>query len=1039
MKHYGCAGRGRVWVTAVTVLSAAGVVALAQEADQAFLDLPYAAGFVEEAARADGIDPAAVRLAHVVRNAASMATSDGRLLLPAGTTFDALDFDDRGVAHVRLTFPADAAGLTIEPLQAATISHVVQNALGDGREINGIAVQARIADGPYRWLGEYGPRDEARPEQDVREALPPPQAEQSAEGSETEATAERLGGVGSNANGQPAGALSGVVVFCSAGHGWTAGTSSWFLQRPLLLDMVEDYGNLEQLNYFVNYLYNAGAVVVPFRPIGYQTAEIVLDNDDAGVTYTGSWSNSVATAEYYENGVTPSGVPYRFASANATETATARYTPSIPQADFYPVYCWTRDGTDRTTQIYRVQHPGGTAQVTIDHRRVGKGWIWLGTFYFQAGTAGYVEISNQSSAGGVVIADAIRFGDGIGDVVGDGPGSISGFPRDEEAQRYWAESEAGLNAVGMPSSIWDCCSTDQNDNVGTGSRWAREMNRTDINNDRWRRIYIEYHSNAAGCGTSTCGAKGTVCLVSVSAPTTNQQELATILGDEIEADMFAIDDTFEFLWGARSNPFAGEYGAISTVGNGNEFDATIVEVAFHDNVEDAANLRNATVRDAVARSTLQGVVKFLSNTTIFPTTQVPQAFLPDPPERVRAVHNGGGNVVVSWIAGPTGGAHGDAPTGYRIYRSTNGYGFGNVVDAGNVLSFALTDIPADVTTYLRVAAYNAGGESMPSEVIAVRRSVSGGSPVLVVNGFDRVSRQQDLIYNIPAGPMERPIARRVNAFDYVVQHADALTAIDVSFDSCANEAVTSGGVQLGDYTAVIWILGEESTADDTFSATEQNLVTTFLNGGGNLFVTGAEIAFDLDDQGGGVSFFETTLRGNYVGDDANTFNVQGTGGGILADVGAFNFSDASGAPYLVDFPDRIAPQSGAATVLTYVGGTGDSAGVQYDSGVYRVVMFGFPFETITSQATRHAIMQRVMDYLFVPQGPKADFDDDDDVDLADFGHLQACYTRPTVPQEDPPCLNARLDADTDVDQQDLVIFLGCLSGANVPANPSCAN
>ena len=32
----------------------------------------------------------------------------------------------------------------------------------------------------------------------------------------------------------------------------------------------EDYGNLEQLNYFVNYLHQAGATVVPFRPVGYQ-------------------------------------------------------------------------------------------------------------------------------------------------------------------------------------------------------------------------------------------------------------------------------------------------------------------------------------------------------------------------------------------------------------------------------------------------------------------------------------------------------------------------------------------------------------------------------------------------------------------------------------------------------------------------------------------------------------------------------------------------------------------------------------------------
>src|SRR5690606_19328144 len=81
---------------------------------------------------------------------------------------------------------------------------------------------------------------------------------------------QSLGGPIANADGQPQGALSGVVVFVNAGHGWTGGTASWFLQRPLLLGMNEDYGNLDQLNVFVQYLYNAGATVVPFRPVGYQ-------------------------------------------------------------------------------------------------------------------------------------------------------------------------------------------------------------------------------------------------------------------------------------------------------------------------------------------------------------------------------------------------------------------------------------------------------------------------------------------------------------------------------------------------------------------------------------------------------------------------------------------------------------------------------------------------------------------------------------------------------------------------------------------------
>ena len=57
------------------------------------------------------------------------------------------------------------------------------------------------------------------------------------------------------ATGQPTGALSGRIVFTSGGHGWTAGASSWGLQRGVLLEMNEDYGNLDQMNLFADYCF----------------------------------------------------------------------------------------------------------------------------------------------------------------------------------------------------------------------------------------------------------------------------------------------------------------------------------------------------------------------------------------------------------------------------------------------------------------------------------------------------------------------------------------------------------------------------------------------------------------------------------------------------------------------------------------------------------------------------------------------------------------------------------------------------------------
>ena len=48
---------------------------------------------------------------------------------------------------------------------------------------------------------------------------------------------------------QIAGTLSGRIVFTSAGHGWTYDNSAnaWYTQRGDNSEIVEDYGNLDQM------------------------------------------------------------------------------------------------------------------------------------------------------------------------------------------------------------------------------------------------------------------------------------------------------------------------------------------------------------------------------------------------------------------------------------------------------------------------------------------------------------------------------------------------------------------------------------------------------------------------------------------------------------------------------------------------------------------------------------------------------------------------------------------------------------------------
>ncbi len=758
---------------------------------------------------------------------------------------------------------------------------------------------------------------------------------------------------------QPEGTLSGKVVYTSGGHGIVAnnlGSGSWGFQRPLLLNMIEDLGNQDQMTIFADYAFNAGATVVPIRPIGHQPNEIILDNDDAEVTFSGAWSNSSAGIYFGD----PGDVPYRFASTSATETAVATYRPNVTEAGFYPVYAWTRAGTDRASdQLYRVNHSGGSTEVTINHRMVGTGIIYLGTYHFEAGTGGSVEISNRSNdAGRVVIADMIRFGNGVGDI--DRGGGVSGRDRSDEASVYWIKWHVD-HSQGIPDSSYRTSSSDATANVGAPARYATFMNQAS-EGSLSDRVYVGFHSNAGG-GSS----RGVLGLFNgnndPNSKTPNQFLLANLLGREINDDLVDQNGIFEHNFFDRTTVTLDrsdiEFGEINNNIIGNEFDATIVEVAFHDNQLDAELMRDANFRAAAARATVQGLVRYFNSVDAGAT---PIIMAPGEVTGVRAEAVGSGSVTVSWVPPASNTYNGDSATGYMVYGSTNGFGFdgGTFVAGGGSTSHTFTGLdPEEGAYFFKVVAVNDGGASPGSEVVAATPN-AGPKDILIVNGFDRLSRQQNPVQF----GAERVRPRQSNSFDYAVQVASAIeaNAPGLVVDTTSNEALIAGNIQLADYSAVFWILGEESTADSTFDPTEQSLVANYLASGGQLFLSGSEVGWDLDSQNNGQAFYNNSLQADFVADDANSYNVVGAASSIFAGL-SFSFDNGSQF-YNVDFPDVIAPLGGATTALNYVGGSGGGAGIQYDSGAAtKVVNVAFPFETITSESLRNTFLGRVLDFF----------------------------------------------------------------------------
>lgn len=793
------------------------------------------------------------------------------------------------------------------------------------------------------------------------------------------------------AGDQPPGALAGRIIYTSGGHGWCWYGSYWSLGRGVLNAMNEDYGNVDQMTLFVYYCFNAGATVVPLRPVGNQTNEVVVDNTSPTVTWNGVWENS-SSGVYFGPA---NAVPYRYANSSVAETATATYTPNLPAAGFYPVYTWVYSSANRGNQLYRIRHTGGESRVRIPHHMVGNGWVYLGTYYFNAGASaiqGAVVISNlaEGAPGGkVVIADAIRFGNGMGDV--DRGGGISTYPREEECSRYWIQRALGQ---GQPASIYDGSGNDESDNVGAPIRMAREMNR-EAEGNMYKRVYLGFHSNATTGNPDTATSRGVLGLYNNESlfpgtSTSNQFRLAQLVGAEINSDLLAIaSPPLELGWYSRSSPtFARSdyaFGEIRGDVLNYEMDATIIEVAFHDNISDAKLLRDPKVRNWMARASYQAIVRYMNE-----FDGLPLVFLPEPPVNVRA-RALGTDLVINWSAPiPQGGS--GAPTNYVIYTSTNGYGFGNrVAGAGaGVLSLTLTNLAPDTDYYFRVAAVNAAGESLPSETVGCRRAGNPlASRILVVNGFTRFDRNLNLRqtptarqykppgHNANTGTMERILPRQANSFDYVVPHGKAIAATTkMGFDSCQIQAATNGMVNLADYDIIIWACGNQSTADRTFNSLAQARLSAFLGAGGRLFVSGSEIGWDLDRASGPSvgdrNFLRIRLHASLNGDandNSGIYSFSPTAGSLFSGNLAGTFDDGSKGIYWVGFPDALTPVGqGARAALQYPGYAGGAAGIAYDgsAGGGKVVYWGFPFETIPSETVRNAYLGDVLRFLSRP-------------------------------------------------------------------------
>lgn len=317
--------------------------------------------------------------------------------------------------------------------------------------------------------------------------------------------------------------------------------------------------------------------------------------------------------------------------------------------------------------------------------------------------------------------------------------------------------------------------------------------------------------------------------------------------------------------------------------------------------------------------------------------------------------------------------------GYKLYFSFDGNSWTNNLGpetlTAEMSSYTFSGFPQNSFIHLKMTAVDDApipNESEYSDTYGVKMS-SNSEHVLVVDGFDRTT-----------GSWTQP------AHHFSTIYGSALSAAvpDYSLSAASNEWIQAIG-SLGTHDAVIWFVGDDSQADETFSPAEQTIISGYLSQGGKVLLSGSEIGYDLNagdtnDQ----TFLSDWLGVAYAGDASGNYALSGIN---LLD----GFSATYGSqPYEDDWPDYFDATGTGVVMLDY--GNGRHAGIvnqlDTDNTMLRgkVVTLGFAWETMAPEAARIDFMTRLFDYFSTPVSVTADQNNEIPADFA----LSPAYPNP---------------------------------------------
>ena len=595
----------------------------------------------------------------------------------------------------------------------------------------------------------------------------------------------------------------------------------------------------------------------------------------------------------------------------------------------------------------------------------------------------------------------------------------SGYPRFMEGSRYW------LQWAGAPDSVYSRTrgENDYSDDFQSRGFWVNYIAGGSVvaPDEGGLRVPVDmalgFHTDAGV--TPNDSTIGTLAIFTTrnndkkyqymnGTSRMSSRDLADLVQSQIVEDIRTL---YNAEWSSR-----GIWDKSFSESRVPEVPTMLLELLSHQNFADMRFGLDPRFRFNVCRAVYKGILKYFES--VYDQDYIIQ---PLPVHQFSAVLTDNNQVNLQWLPTADTLEPEAVAENYIVYMKTDDEGFDN----GTLVhtNKHTVNIEPDKIYSFKVVAQNAGGISFPSEELSVCRSPANKGEVLIINGFDRISAPSSFMQDtVRAGFMndedagvpymsdvsfvgnqhefkrdapflsndapgvgasygqyEKTIVTG-NTFNYPYIHGKAIREAGFSFTSCSKEAVLNGDISLNNYSIIDLILGKQrktltgkgeiSTEFQTFPLALQKAIEAYTRNGGNLLVSGAYFASDLeqsvDSTQNGKQFLEKTLRCKLLTAKAVLNSQVRTVKNPLITIDNSSFAYynlPNSVSYYIESPDAIEPTDKKGHTFCRYEENNLSAGVISDNSLYRVCALAFPFETIQEEKEQYKLMNSILLFL----------------------------------------------------------------------------